>query len=208
MKEADYQDESQQFIARPKPVSSNSHTCLHVDCLLIARTSQAPKAPRPQSFNYAPAVVEKRKPAYAPAPAPAQYYDYEEEAQTTPRPIQIARQKYSFQAQPPRQPQFGNDAGVVYAQERQAAPPAAQYQQFDNRQPLQFPNENASPAPVASRAEQQFSLFSPASRSDTFKPRVRRAKFRAKKYLRRVRRRRRKPKNVIFVVKKKRKYHY
>lgn len=171
---------------------------------LPSENFQAPKAPRPQSFNYAPDVVEKRRPIQQ---APVQYYDYEDEQPTTARPVQFTRPKYAVpQAIPQRPPQqFGNDAGVVYAQER----PATQYQTFENRQPVQFPPENASPAPqISSRAENQFTLFAPASRADTY-----RTKVRAKTYIVPVRRyrrnrwRRRKRNKVLFVVKKRRRYY-
>lgn len=145
--------------------------------------------------------MEKRRPVQQ---APVQYYDYEEE-QATPRPVQLPRPKYAVPAQPqPQQQQFGNGAGVVYAQER----PATQYQTFENRQPVQFPAENASPAPqVASRAENQFTLFSPASRADTF-----RTKVRSKAYIRpiirfRRSRWRRKRNKVLIVLKKRRRYY-
>lgn len=160
---------------------------------------QAPKAPRPQSFNYAPEVVEKRRPVQQ---APAQYYDYEEEQQTTPRPIQIARPKYAVPQQRPQH--FGSDAGVVYAPQR----PTAQYQTFENREPVQFPAENASPAP--SRAENQFTLFSPAARADNFRTKVRRRKT----YIRPVRRyrlsrwRRKRNKNKVLIILKKKKRYY
>lgn len=188
---------------------------------------KAPKAPRPQSFNYAPQVVEKRKPTFAPAQAPVQYYDYEEEVPTTQRPIQIARPKYSApqqqftQQQPQRQHQFGSEAGIVYAPE--SRPPAPQYQQFENRQPVQFPAENASPAPQVNSRSEQF-LFSPASqRSDTFKSKVRKQiskrtlrilnrKLKKWKLLKRrllkakLLKRRKRNKKVYYVVKRKRSY--
>jgi hypothetical protein len=147
-------------------------------------------------------VVEKRKPAFAPAPAPVQYYDYEEEAPTTQRPIQFTRPKYSVpQQQPQRQQQFGADAGIVYAPESRA--PTSQYQQFENRQPVQFPTENASPAPQSPSRSDQFSLFSPASqRADTFK-----SKVRSRKLFKRIKRRRRKNKKFFYIVKRKRSYY-
>lgn len=171
---------------------------------------KAPKAQRPQSFNYAPQVVEKRKPVYAPTQAPPQYYDYEEEVPATQRPVQLARPKYSApkqqfapqQQQPQRQQQqFGADAGIVYAPEPRA--PAQQYQQFENRQPVQFPSENASPAPQLNSRSEQFSLFSPASqRADTFK-----SKVRSRKLLTRIKKRRKKSKKIVYIVKRKRSYY-
>lgn len=160
---------------------------------------QAPKAPRPQSFNYAPPVVEKRRPV-EPAHVP-QYYDYEDEAQTTPRPIQIARPKYVVPA-PPRQQPTPNNFEFTYTPEQRQDKPAAQYQ-YENRQPVQFPDEaQASPAPpqTPTRAE-QFSLFTPAARADTFKPQVRSRKVR-KRHIKR-----RKKGKVLFIVKKRRHFY-
>lgn len=152
-------------------------------------------------------MVEQRKPAYAPTQAPPQYYDYEEEIPTTQRPIQITRPKYSapqqqqFQQQPQRQQQqFGADAGVVYAPESRSPP--SQFHQFENRQPVQFPSENASPAPQLNSRSEQFSLFSPASqRADTFKSKVRR------KSLKRIKKRRKKARKIVYIVKRKRSYY-
>jgi hypothetical protein len=191
---------------------------------------KAPKAPRPQSFNYAPQVVEKKKPAYAaPTPAPVQYYDYEEEIPTTQRPVQLARPKYAVPQQqfaPQRQQQFGS-GGIVYAPEARA--PAPQFQQFENRQPLQFPSENASPAPQSNSRPEEFSLFKPASqRSDTFQskvsPQISERAFKLRKLLNRklkkwkvfkrklklikgkILRRLKRNKKIYFIVKKKRSY--
>jgi hypothetical protein len=195
---------------------------------LFSSEKKAPKAPRPQSFNYAPQVVEKKKPSYAPSPAPVQYYDYEEEIPTTQRPVQIARPKYNvpqqqFASAPQRPQQFGS-GGIVYAPEARA--PAPQFQQFENRQPLQFPSENASPAPQSNNRPEEFSLFKPASeRSDTFQSKVspkssertfkllnrklkkwkvfkRKLKHMKGKILRRLKRN----KKIYYIVKKKRSY--
>ena len=162
-------------------------------------------------------MVEKRKPSFA--PLPVQYYDYEEQVPTTQRPVQLARPKYSapqfVPQQQQRQQQFENEGGVVYAPESRATAP--QYQQFDNRQPLQFPTENASPAP---RPAEQFSLFSPAAqRSDSSKVRLtisnrtyklrkllnrnlKKWKIFKKKLLKRLKRN----KKVLYFVKKKRSF--
>ncbi|CRK88033.1 CLUMA_CG001819, isoform A [Clunio marinus] len=146
VKDADYEDEQQQFVARQKQVS---------------------KAPRPQSFNYAPAISEKRKLAPAPAPsAVPQYYEYEEQA--TPRPVQVVRPKYALPV-PARPQQFINDESYSFSPQQPAPKPVERFQQIDNRRPAQFPSQTEAIAPqIANRAQQQFSLFSPASRSDSF----------------------------------------
>ena len=167
--------------------------------------SQSPKAARPQSFNYAPPVVEKRRPVET-SPAP-QYYDYEEEAPVTQRPVQLARPKYAVPA-PPRQPQFvnnpqefANSFDFSYTPEQRQEKPQAQYQ-YDSRQPVQFPPESeASPAPAVAGRSEQFTLFSPASRADTYKPKVRSRKIR-KRHIKR-----RKKGNFFFIVKKKRHFY-
>jgi hypothetical protein len=160
---------------------------------------KAPKAAaRPQSFNYAaPQVVEQRK-------AAPQYYDYEEEVPTTQRPRpQYTAPQFAPQQQQQRPQQFG--AGVVYAPESRP-----QYQQFENRQPVQFPAENASPAPQLNSRSEQLSLFSPASqRADTFKSKVRSRKHlkKIRKRSKTIRKRRNKCKKYIYIVKKKRSYY-
>jgi hypothetical protein len=176
---------------------------------------QAPKAPRPQAFNYAappPQVVEKRKPVYAPvaAPAPApQYYDYEEEVQTTPRPIQIARPKYNAPVvssnRPASFPSFDDFVPQQQQQQQQPKQPVQYAQpqpQYESRQPQQFPAERQAQAPE-SRAD-QFALFSPAQRADTFKPNVSSVRI-----LRRNRKRRRKSRKSSFfiIVTRKRKFY-
>lgn len=167
---------------------------------------KAPKAARPQSFNYAPAPVEQRKPVYAATPAP-QYYEYEEETPTTPRPIQIARPKYAVPApqpqQPrPQQPQYQNEFEFLYSPEQRPAKAAPQYQQFENRQPVQFPAETEAPVvPTSNSRSEQFGLFSPASRVDSFKPKVRIRMT----ILKRMRKRKRSKRRVYYVIKK-RKY--
>lgn len=191
MKEADYEEAPQQYAPRPKQVRFCFKT-LTISFIYEIFFPQAPKAPRPQSFNYAPAPVEQRKPVY-PTPAP-QYYEYEEETQTTQRPIQIARQKYAAQAQQPQQPrpqqpQYQNEFEFLYSPEQRAANAAPQHQQFENRQPVQFPTETEA-------------LFSPASRADSYKPKVRIRK----KLLRRIKKRRNRSKRRIYFVIRKRKY--
>lgn len=182
---------------------------------------QAPKAPRPQSFNYAPApaapVVENRKPVYAAAsPAPPQYYYEDEQEQPTQRPIQITRPKYSIPTQPPQQPRPQPPPQPQQLQVQQPQymrefdfsfdpQPARQtvksmapfYQQFENRQPVQFPAEGE--ASVPSTRAQEYSLFSPAdARADTYKPKVRSIRIIAKG------RKRRKRKNRFFIIVRKR----
>lgn len=171
-----------------------------------------PQKPRKQqqSFNYAPAPLEERKQAFLPTPTNVQYFDYEEEAPRTQKPIQIARPKYAVPRPPPPPPpqpqrrpppqQFGDDFGIVYAPERPAQQ-APQYQSYDSRQPVQFPEATTPTPPMTSRAD-QFSLFSPAPRADSYKSKVRLRKRKVKKYLRRGRRRR-KRKPVYYILKKK-----
>lgn len=171
---------------------------------------QAPKAPRPQQAYYSAPVVEKRKPAFAPSPAP-QYYDYEEEIPTTQRPVQIQRPKYSIPSQPPQprpQQPVSSDYEYSFTPVQSAAKSfAPQYQQYENRQPVQFPAETEAPTAAAPSRADDFALFSPAARADFNKPQVRAIRVVKRIRLRRVLSPRRKRNQSYFIIKKKRRFN-
>lgn len=136
-------------------------------------------------------------------PAPAYYNDYEDEVPAaTPRPVQLARPKYAVPTQQQPQPQYSDDFEFSFGplqKQTKTVNQQPQYQQFDNRQPVQFPAETESPVSSTDSRSDQFQLFTPQSRADSFKPKVR-----SRRILRRSRKRRKKSRVYIIFRKKKR----